>query len=580
MSAVAVDISSPVHAYHAVHRKLLSLRRRKPSPAAAFFQDEIEPSVERSSKRKKGFASPEVIQRLQHKDRVRSVSSGVTSSGIILVGDDGGMAVFVKSTQPTASESLTSFLESLPPAAKFSIDGHQIPSTPPTPAEQEHEPEIAQEQTPLLEATPSVTASSSSPRSSESAVEVEHVSDAKSIEGVEQDHDHSVVFCDIDFEGSPPQSLDPAVFNSSSHSGESPSTVPLVGAATANSNNSVEAQLQSPVAVDTESERRPSSIIAQWQEPGSVSDQQDDKDSDGVSPLSQSPSSSKDSLPEIAPRQPGMPSANVEIYNNPTTPAEMNVNMFQPIAASASPTTRLETSTVVDEEVHGTGIPPTTGQDRQEERTATPSCVGSKIPVVNSKLPTPSANKNTYGNLTASQRRNSFSSAPPNSGTKPGGSPKISRIPTGLPATSLAVTKTRVNTRSTPTQPMKILTRDEPASAGPSTPPKPTVAVAKTSPRPRSNSKIPAPTTPKAGDEKKLSDILAFGDSFLSDTVDRDGDNEKIWARRREDLMGPLDVTPETRLTGAAGFAMGARKVMKIRSLVGNTMSLNDAMMR
>lgn len=87
MASAEIDVSTPVHAYQEIHRKLLSLRKRKPTV------DDNQGATWRSLKRRREFASPEVIKRLGDHDSIRKGGAGVIAS-LHVVESGKNMAVF------------------------------------------------------------------------------------------------------------------------------------------------------------------------------------------------------------------------------------------------------------------------------------------------------------------------------------------------------------------------------------------------------------------------------------------------------------------------------------------------------
>lgn len=86
MSAAGGVDSSPVIAYQAIRRKLLTIHRWKTT-----VDDDHESISGRSSKRRREFAPPEVIKRLKGND---NGTGKIAGGGIVHVGEDGKMAVF------------------------------------------------------------------------------------------------------------------------------------------------------------------------------------------------------------------------------------------------------------------------------------------------------------------------------------------------------------------------------------------------------------------------------------------------------------------------------------------------------
>ena len=91
MASPEIDVSTSVHAYQEIRRKLLSLRKRKPTV------DDNQSDTWRSLKRRREFAPPVVIKRLSDHDRIRKGGAGVMAS--VHVTESGkNMAVFFVST--------------------------------------------------------------------------------------------------------------------------------------------------------------------------------------------------------------------------------------------------------------------------------------------------------------------------------------------------------------------------------------------------------------------------------------------------------------------------------------------------
>lgn len=91
MASPEIVVSTPVHAYEEIRRKLLSLRKRKP------LVDDTQSDTWRSSKRRREFAPPEMIKRLSDHDNTRRAGAGVMTS--VHVEESGkNMAVFFVST--------------------------------------------------------------------------------------------------------------------------------------------------------------------------------------------------------------------------------------------------------------------------------------------------------------------------------------------------------------------------------------------------------------------------------------------------------------------------------------------------
>lgn len=84
--ATETELSTTVHAYEAIYRKLLSFKRRQPS--------ENESVCGKSSSRRREFTHPEVIQRLNGIDILRKERAGVKAS-LNVVENGGNMAVFL-----------------------------------------------------------------------------------------------------------------------------------------------------------------------------------------------------------------------------------------------------------------------------------------------------------------------------------------------------------------------------------------------------------------------------------------------------------------------------------------------------
>ena len=92
MPATEIEFLTPVLAYQAIRRKLMSLRRRKPTT------DDNETIAGRQPKRRREFAPPEVIKRLNGDDNVckvavvASVQVGENGTAVFLVGTPGYLA--------------------------------------------------------------------------------------------------------------------------------------------------------------------------------------------------------------------------------------------------------------------------------------------------------------------------------------------------------------------------------------------------------------------------------------------------------------------------------------------------------
>lgn len=85
MPVAKIELSTPVLAYQAIRRKLVSLRRRRQTAGD-------ETSTGRQSKRRREFAPPEVIKRLNGDDSIHkvavvaSVQVGENGIAVLLVG--------------------------------------------------------------------------------------------------------------------------------------------------------------------------------------------------------------------------------------------------------------------------------------------------------------------------------------------------------------------------------------------------------------------------------------------------------------------------------------------------------------
>jgi len=344
-----------------------------------------------------------------------------------------------------------------------------------------------------------------------------------------------------------------------------------------------------PSRMDMQARRPPSEITVDWRDV--VADEQEEGLSalGDVSPLSISPGSPK-TMHVKTPGQSGMPSPNVEIYSTANTPVQTDLDQFHPTQEPVEGK-KLETIPDVPEKQEEQ----VSNEGGKQGRPVVPFFYGSKIPVVAGKLSTTVGNKNTYGSLIAHQRRTSGNDVP---STNPWPStPK----PHSCAATPLAAPKPRGLERSL-TMPVRVLTRKDtiaghfpgtpPKSAGTTTPTSGGIPRSKSSstsggsPRPRSSSKIPIPTsnptTPVStatAEGRKLNDIPPFGGGFLGDIAEADCESEAIWERRRDDVMGPLGVSPTTRLGGVVRPASLARisraATMPMGSLVGAAMTSN-----
>lgn len=399
-----------------------------------------------------------------------------------------------------------------------------------------------------------------------------YISDSSfaTVEEPEQDPDCTDVFGQVGL--NPPRHKERLTSVSSELSVVSNTTVIWVGSLTPALGQA------GPSGMNVQAGRPPSEITVDWQESGARAEELAPGD---TSPLSISPGSLKSSMHLKTPGQSGMPSPNVEIYATGDTPG---------IETGASPfhSTHL---TVEGKRPQVT----TEGSERQEkkdiiegakkdERPVVPFYYGSKIPVKAAKSTTAVGKRNTYGSLIANQRRmascDSISTSPQTSTPKPH----------QCAATPLVAPKMRSPKRSA-TSPARILTRKDVISGHfPSTPPR-SPSIIQTSgggsPRPRSSSKIPipTPTPPRVISEgRKLNEYLGFamGESLLSDIVEGDCETEAIWERRRDDVMGPLGVSPTTRLGGfvrPGSLTKKARvQTMPMGSLVGAAMASNDNM--
>lgn len=91
MASPEIDVSTPVHAYQEIRRKLLSLRKRKPT-----VDDN---DTWRSLKRKREFAPPEVIKRLSNHDRIRKDGAGVMASVHVTESGKNMAVIFVSTPQ-------------------------------------------------------------------------------------------------------------------------------------------------------------------------------------------------------------------------------------------------------------------------------------------------------------------------------------------------------------------------------------------------------------------------------------------------------------------------------------------------
>jgi len=416
-------------------------------------------------------------------------------------------------------------------------------------------------------------------------------SSSATVEAPEHDPDRSDVFGQIGF-NTTYRPKDRVTSVSSEMSVATNTTVIWVGSVTPAPGQA------GPSRMEVQVQRPPSEITVDWQD--AVADEQEEELAEGgTSSLSISPGSPK-TMHVKTPGQSGMPSPNVEIYSTANTPGEPDLNQFHP---TQMPVAGKKLETIPDDtESQSQEKQVASEGDKKQERPVVPFFYGSKIPVMAGKLSTTTGNKNTYGSLIAHQRRTSGGDV-----TGPNPTPK----PHSCAATPLAAPKPRGLKRSL-TTPARVLTRkDTIAGHFPGTPPKSTGTTTSTSggssrprsnstsggsPRPRSSSKIPvpipSPTTPIAIVEgRKLNDILPFGESILSNIAEADCENEAIWERRRDDVMGPLGVSPTTRLGGfvrpaslarisrAATMPLGGitrTATMPMGSLVGTAMASND----
>ncbi|KAF8457400.1 hypothetical protein BGX38DRAFT_1139325 [Terfezia claveryi] len=575
MPATEIEFSTPVLAYQAIRRKLLSLRRRKPTA------DDNETVTERQSKRKREFAPPDVIKRLNGDDNIRKVA--VVAS--VQVGEN-GTAVFLMPLHGKASESLTSLLEMFHTAHATKKPVADGPLTSATANVTLHAGGVV-----VVGHGPTAVPDASSLQGGE-VVASSYSSDSSSatVEALEHDPDRSDVFGQFDFKTTyRPKERVTSV--SSEMSVATSTTVIWVGSLTPAPGQA------GPSRMEVQAQRPPSEITVDWEDTPADEHEEEELAEGGPSSLSISSGSPK-TMHVKTPGQSGMPSPNVEIYSTDNTPGEPDLNQFHP---TPMPVEGKKLETIPDgTESHEKQVASEEG-DKKQERPVVPFFYGSKIPVMAGKLSTATGNKNTYGSLIAHQRHTSGSDVC-NPNTKP--------KPHSCAATPLAAPKPRRLRRSL-TTPARILTRKD-ASAGhfPGTPPKSTGSTTPTSggsprprsnstsggsPRPRSSSKIPipipSPTTPIAIVEgRTLNNIPPFGESFLGDIAEADCENEAIWERRRDDVMGPLGISPTTRLgcfvrpaslarisraATISGRGISRAGTMPMGSLVGTAMASN-----
>ncbi|KAF8429254.1 hypothetical protein EV426DRAFT_584405 [Tirmania nivea] len=573
MPAAEIEFSTPVLAYQAIRRKLLSLRRRKPTA------DDNETITERQPKRRREFAPPEVIKRLNGDDNIRKLALVAS----VQVGEN-GTAVFLMPLHGKASESLTSLLETFHTAhatKKPVVDG---PLTSATDNVTPHADTVA-----VVGRGPTTVPDSPPPQET-GVVAGSYSSDNSSttMEAPEHDPESTDVFGQIGF-NTTCQPKERVTSVSSEMSVASNTTVIWVGSHTP------APEPVGPSRMEVQIQRPSSEVTVNWQD--AVAGEQEEELAEGnASSLSISPGSPKTMLVKT-PDQSGMPSPNVEIYSAANTPGEAHLNQFH---STELPVEEKKLETVPDD-TEGQEKQVTSEEGKKQKRPVVPFFYGSKIPVMAGKLSTTAGNKNTYGSLTAHQRRTSGGDV---SGTNP------TLKPHSCAATPLAAPKPWGLKRSL-TTPVRVLTRkDTIAGHFPGTTPKATGSTTPTSggsprprssstsggsPRPRSSSKIPipilSPITPIATEGRKLNDVLPFGESFLSDIAEADCENEAIWERRRDDVMGPLGVSPTTRLGGFIRPASLARisraanmpmrgisraATMPMGSLVGTAMASDD----
>lgn len=323
-----------------------------------------------------------------------------------------------------------------------------------------------------------------------------------------------------------------------------------------------------PSGAYTQKINRPSRMASVWRD---TRIQQEEGVSTGeMSALSNSPGSMKESVHIKTPAQSGMPSPNVEIYSTANTPGKENLHSLY----------RSQEQMQMQGQVKAIGSDASRGQkwnlrvqgEKKEERPVVPFYYGSKIPVMVGKLANPTVNKHASGN----------------NPTRPAGTDSPSTSPTSRLHSTTTTSKTRAP-RSSSTSQTKVLTRrDTIAGHFPGTPPKSGVVGTSNggrggSPRPRSSSKIPIPTTPTSPRPivRRHTDFLPFRET-LSGAIDTDcdGDGDPIWEQRRNDVMGPLGISPTTRLGGfvhpTSLTRISRAATMPMGSLVGNAMSLND----
>lgn len=578
MPATEIEFSTPVLAYQAIRRKLLSLRRRKPTA------DDNETDTGRQSKRRREFAPPDVIKRLNGDDNIRKVA--VVAS--VQVGEN-GTAVFLMPLHGKASESLTSLLEMFHTAHatnKPVVDG---PLTSATANVTPHAGGVV-----VVGNRPTAVPDAPSLQGAE-VIASSYSSDSSSatVEASEHDPDRSDVFGQFDFKTTyRPKERVTSV--SSEMSVATSTTVIWVGSLTPAPGQA------GPSRMEVQVQRPPSEITVDWQDTLADEHEEEELAEGGLSSLSISSGSPK-TMHVKTPGQSGMPSPNVEIYSTANTPGEPDLDQFHPTQMPVEEK-KLETIPIPDgTESHEKQV--ASEGDKKQERPVVPFFYGSKIPVMAGKLSTATGNKNTYGSLIARQRHTSGSDV-----CGPNPKPK----PHSCAATPLAAPRPRRLKRSL-TTPARILTRkDTIAGHFPGTPPKSTGSITPTSsgsprprsnstsggsPRPRSSSKIPipipSPTPPIANVEgRKLNNILPFGESFLGDIAEADCENDAIWERRRDDVMGPLGISPTTRLGGfvrpaalarisraatISGRGISRAGTMPMGSLVGTAMAPNAA---